>query len=174
MVLLRLEDVMDQSGMLYEIWTLPGHVSQSGEPREIRTSDHVEKLLNSYIQWVLDNKLFLSGKSSYRGLNPKMPFIPNDNFEGYSLSKREKDAAPTLPITMNKKLSTLLDVAGFKGVTPSSFRDSGIYMMYANSAKHNELMDFTGIRSKATLDAKIRPHEVSLEVVLNKVFRNIK
>tara|TARA_R110002111_G_scaffold70252_1_gene113398 strand:+ start:577 stop:717 length:141 start_codon:yes stop_codon:yes gene_type:complete len=46
--------------------------------------------------------------------------------------------------------------------------------MYANSAKHNELMDFTGIRSKATLDAKIRPHEVSLEVVLNKVFRNIK
>ena len=171
---LRLEDVMDKSGILFKIWTLPEYVAQSGEAREIRTSDHVEKLLNTYIQWVVDNKLFNSGKTSYRGLNPKMPFILNDNFEGYSLSKRDKNSSPTLPVTMNKKLSGLLNVAGFKGVTPSSFRDSGIYMFYANKAKHVDLMDFTGIKSKATLDAKIRPHEVALEVVLNNVFKNIK
>ena len=171
---LRLEDVMDKSGEFYAIWTLPDYVSQNGEARELRTANHIVKIMESYIQWWIDNDFHSSGKVAYRGRNPKAPFILNDNFEGYSLSKREKNASPTIPVTMNKKLTSLLDNAGYKGVTASSFRDSGIKLMWDHKAHYNDLKDMTGIKTKSTLDAKIRPHEVEIDTVLNNVFRNIK
>jgi integrase len=171
---LRLEDVMDKSGKFHSIWTLPGYVAQNGEARELGTSDHIIKIMQSYINWWIANDLHSSGKFAYQGRDPKASFILNDNFEGYTLSKREKGGPQTLPVTINKKLLSLLITAGYKGVTPSAYRDSGIKLMWDSGGHYNDIMDFTGIKSKSTLDAKIRPHEIEIGVVLNNVFRNIR
>lgn len=171
---LRLEDVMDKSGEFYSVWTLPEYVAQGGKGREVRTSEHIAKIMARYVQWWIDNDLHSSGKVAFKGRNPKAPFILNDNFEGYSLSKRDKNGSPVVPVTMNKKLTSLLENAGFKGATASTFRNSGIKIIWDNGAKYNDLKDMTGIKTKSTLDAKIRPHEYELESVLNNVFRNIK
>lgn len=170
---LRLEDVMDRDGQFYRIWVLPDHVAQNGEAREIRTSDHIAKLMQDYIDWWIANGLFASGKKAYRGRDPKAPFIVNDNYEKYALSKREKDGAGVLPVALNKKLNTLLEVAGMKGCSASSFRDSGIKIFFDNGARYNDLRDITGIKTKKSLDSKIRPHEAELTLVMNGLFRNI-
>ena len=170
---LRIEDVMDRDGQFYRIWVLPEHVAQNGDEREIRTSEHIAKLMQDYIDWWIANGLYESGKKAYQRRDPKAPFILNDKYEKYALSKREKDGAGVLPIALNKKLNNLLEVAGMKGCTARSFRDSGIRMFYENGAKYNDLRDFTGIKTKKSLDGKIRPHEAELESVMNGIFRNI-
>jgi integrase len=170
---LRIEDVMDKDGQFYQIWILPDYVAQNGEAREIRTSDHIAKIMQDYIDWWIANDLFASGKKAYQGRDPKAPFIVNDNYEKYALSKREKNGVGVLPVALNKKLNALLEVAGFHGCSASSFRDSGIKMFYDNGARYNDLRDFTGIKTKKSLDGKIRPHEAELESVMNNLFRNM-
>lgn len=170
---LRLEDVMDRDGEFYRIWELHDHVAQNGEAREIRTSDHIAKLMQGYIDWWIANGLYGSGKKAYQGRDPKAPFILNDNYEKYALSKREKGGSGVLPVALNKKLNALLDNAGIKGCSASSFRDSGIKMFYDNGARYNDLKDFTGIKTKKSLDNKIRPHQAELEVIMNNLFRNM-
>jgi len=172
--LLRLEDVMDASGEFYSIWTIPSHASYNGEAREIRTSDHVAKLLQKYIDWWKANDLYPSGKKSYQGRDPKAHFVLNDNFQPYSLSRRKAGEAEIVPVGLNDKLNEMLSKAGYKGVTASSIRDSGIKMYWDAGAHHNDLKDFTGIKTKASLDRKIRPHEADLSEVLNRVFKTVK
>lgn len=170
---LRLEDVMDRDGQFYRIWVLPDHVAQNGEAREIRTSDHIDTIMQDYMDWWIANGLYKSGKKAYQGRDPKAPFIVNDNYEKYALSKREKDGAGVLPVALNKKLNSLLENSGMKGCSASSFRDSGIKMLYDNGARYNDIRDFTGIKTKKSLDGKIRPHEAELESVMNDLFRNM-
>lgn len=172
--LLRLEDLMDASGEFYSIWTLPSHVSYNGDPREIRTSIHVANLLQKYINWWISNDLYSSGKKSYQGRDPKAYFIINDNFAPYSLSRRKAGEAETVPVGLNDKLNELLAKSGYRGVTASSIRDSGIKQFWDAGAHHNELKDFSGIKTKTSLDQKIRPHEAELSEVVNRVFKTIK
>ena len=172
-ILLRLEDVMDRDGQFYRIWVLPDHVAQNGEAREIRTSDHIDKIMQDYIGWWIANGLYESGKKAYQGRDPKAPFIVNDNYEKYALSKREKVGAGVLPVALNKKLNSLLENAGMKGCSPSSFRDSGIKLLFDNGARYNDIQDFSGIKTKKSLDNKIRPHEAELSAVMDGLFRNL-
>lgn len=58
--------------------------------------------MQGYIDWWIANDLFASGKKAYQGCEPKAPFIVNDNYEKYALSKREKDGAGVLPVALNK------------------------------------------------------------------------
>lgn len=46
-------------------------------------------------------------------------------------------------------------------------------MFYDNGARYNDLRDFTGIKTKKSLDGKIRPHEAELTSVMNGLFRNL-
>jgi hypothetical protein len=164
---------MDKDGQFYRTWVLPDYVAQNGEEREIRTSDHIDNIMQDYMDWWIANGLYESGKNAYQGRDPKAPFILNDNYEKYALSKREKDGVGVLPVALNKKLNALLENAGMKGCSASSFRDSGIKMYYDNGARYNDLRDFTGIKTKKSLDGKIRPHEAELENVMNNLFRNL-
>jgi hypothetical protein len=100
---LRLEDVMDRDGQFYRIWVLPDHVAQNGEAREIRTSDHISIIMQKYIDWWVANGLHESGKIAYQGRDPKAPFILNDNYEKYALSKRVSGGPGVLPMAINKK-----------------------------------------------------------------------
>ncbi len=170
---LRLEDVMDRDGRFFKIWTLPSHVAQNGNAREIRTSNHIAKIMQQYIDWWIANGLYESGKDAYQGRDPKAYFILNDNYERYGLTAREKGGVGLLPLALNKKLNSFLENAGMKGCTASTFRDSGIKLMWDNGAHYNDLKDFTGIRTKKSLDSKIRPHEAELESVMNGLFRNV-
>jgi hypothetical protein len=170
---LRLEDVMDKSGKFKSKWMLPDYVAQNGEKRELRTSIHIVKIMQDYIDWWKANGLYQSGKESYQGCDPKAPFILNDNYEKYALSKREKGGANVLPIALNKKLNSMLEVAGMKGCTPSSFRDSAIKIYFDNGCHYNDLKAISGIKTKKSLDSKIRPHEAELDSVMNGLFKNV-
>lgn len=170
---LRLEDIMDKDGSFYKIWVLPDYVAQNGTSRELRTSDHIAKVLQQYIDWWKANGLYQSGREAYQGCDPKAHLILNDNYEKYSLSKRGRNGTGYLPIALNKKLNTMLETAGMKGCTASSLRDSGIKLMWDKGAHYKDLMELTGIKTKKSLDSKIRPHEAELESVVNNVFRNI-
>mgnify|MGYP000165065557 CR=1 FL=1 len=170
---LRLEDVMDRDGSFYRIWTLPSHVAQNGDEREIRTSNHIALIMQQYIDWWIANELYESGKDAYQGRDPKAHFILNDNYQRYGLTAREKGGAGLLPLALNKKLNSFLENAGMKGCTASAFRDSGIKLMWDNGACYNDLKSFTGIKTKKSLDSKIRPHEAELESVMNGLFINI-
>tara|TARA_B100002049_G_scaffold223617_1_gene194290 strand:+ start:5495 stop:6148 length:654 start_codon:yes stop_codon:yes gene_type:complete len=170
---LRLEDVMDMSGQFYNIWTLPNYVAQNGEAREIRTSTHIVKIFQKYIDWWIANDLYSSGRKAYQGRDPKAPFIVNDKYQAYALSKRSGNTTSVLPIALNNKLNAMLDNAGMKGCTASSLRDSGIKLFYDAGARYNDLRDFTGIKTKKSLDGKIRPHEAELESVMNTLFRSV-
>ncbi|MBT43579.1 MAG: integrase [Idiomarina sp.] len=171
---LRLQDVMDKTGDFFSVWTLPAHASQNGEPRELRTADHIASVMGRYIKWWEDNDLYGTGQASYRGRDRMAPFILNDNYEPYALTKRSAGDRARHPVSMNKKLNSLLKTAGFDNATASTFRDSGIKLHWDNGAKYNDLKQFTGIKSKKAIDAKVRPHEAELTSVLSKVFRNIQ
>lgn len=170
---LRLEDVMDRDGSFYRIWKLPSHVAQNGDEREIRTSNHIALIMQQYIDWWIANELYESGKDAYQGRDPKAHFILNDNYQRYGLTAREKGGAGLLPLALNKKLNSFLENAGMKGCTASAFRDSGIKLMWDKGARYNDLKSFTGIKTKKSLDSKIRPHEAELESVMNGLFRNV-
>jgi integrase len=170
---LRLEDVMDKNGQFYKVWILPDYVAQNNEARELHTSDHIAEIMQGYIDWWKANGLYQTAKVAYQGCDPKAPFILNDNYEKYALSSREKGAAGSLPVALNKKLNSLLETAGMKGCSASNFRDSGIKLIWDNGAHYNDVKDFTGIKTKKSLDSKIRPHEAELESVMNGLFRNV-
>lgn len=170
---LRLEDILDKDGSFYRIWVLPDYVAQNGEAREIRTSDHIAKSMQQYLDWWKAKNLNLSHRKAYQGLEPKSHFILNDNYERYRVTRRAKDGGGYIPLALNKKLNSLLENAGMKGCTVSSFRDSGIKLFYDHGAKYNDLKDFTGIKTKKALDGKIRPHEAELDSVMNQLFRSV-
>jgi hypothetical protein len=46
-------------------------------------------------------------------------------------------------------------------------------MLYDNGARYDDIRDFTGIKTKKSLDGKIRPHEAELASVMNNLFRNL-
>lgn len=48
-----------------------------------------------------------------------------------------------------------------------------ICVTVANGCHYNDLKDFTGIKTKKSLDSEIRPHEAELELVMNGLFRNV-
>lgn len=79
--LLRLEDVMDQSGEFYRVWVLPKSVAYTGEARELMTADHVLPALEKYMDWRIKNNLFLTNLHSYRRSDPKSYFFLNDRFD---------------------------------------------------------------------------------------------
>ena len=61
-----------------------------------------------------------------------------------------------------------------QGVTPSTFRDLWIKAMYDVGCGYSDLQAVSGIKSKATLDKKVRPSEQELEVVFKSIFNRVK
>lgn len=172
--LIRLEDLMDSSGKFRSVWTLPSYAAYNGEERKIRISEHVAELLQQYMNWWVANDLYPSGENSYQGRDPKAFFILSDNFQPYSLSRRKAGEAETVPVGLNDKLADMLSKAGYKGLKASSIRDSGIKMMWDSGARHSSLKELTGIKTKASLDIKIRPQEAEMSEVINRVFKTIE
>jgi integrase len=172
--LIRLEDVVDQSGEFYRIWTLPGHAAYTGEPRELRTEDHILPFLNAYMDWRIEKKACLSNRSWYRGSDPKSPFFLNDRLGSFSLSPRAKGGSDYQPRAMNEKLRSFIEKAGIEGATPRTFRDSCIKAMYDAGCHYKDLMLITGIKQKETIDRKVRPREQELQKVFQEVFGRVR
>jgi len=172
--LLSLESVMDKNGDFFKVWVLPDYVSYTGEARELQTADHILPILDSYMSWRADKKLHTSNISWYRDSDPKSPFFLNDNGGEFALSLRKKGTHNYQARSMIDKLKTYIKNAGISGATPSTFRDSWVKTMYDNGCQYNELKLISGIKSKETLDRKIRPQQRELEVVFQDVFRRVK
>tara|TARA_Y100001001_G_scaffold158908_1_gene179093 strand:+ start:10235 stop:10915 length:681 start_codon:yes stop_codon:yes gene_type:complete len=172
--LLRLEDVMDRGGEFYRIWTLPAHTAYTGEPRELRTEDHVLPFFEAYMVWRESKETWTSNQNWYRGTDPKSPFFLNDRLGEFSLSPRSKGGSDYQPRAMNEKLKSFIRKAGIEGVTPRTFRDSCIKAMYDAGCHYNDLMLITGIKQKETIDRKVRPREKELKKVFQEVFGRVK
>lgn len=176
--LLPLRLLMAETGQWYKVWTLPAEYSYNGISRELRTSDHVIKVLDAYVDWLKSNSIGKSNLHTYRQLNPDMKFFVNDKGEPFKLTKRAKAKSngevSFQTRSMDDKLKGFIANAGIKGATVSTFRNSWIKMMHTHGCGYQDLKDISGIRTKATLDAKIKPVEHELQKVFNSVFSRIK
>ncbi|MGX1201012.1 site-specific integrase [Marinobacter sp. MBR-105] len=172
--LLRLEDVMDQSGDFFRIWTLPDSTAYNGEARELHTEDHVLPFFEAYMDWRLGEELCLSNQSWYRGSDPKSAFFLNDRGEPYKLSPRKKGSTDYQPRAMSAKLKSFIEKAGIEGATVATFRDSWVKAMYEAGCHHKDLMRVSGIKQKETIDRKTRPAIQDLEKVFKDIYSRVR
>lgn len=172
--LLRLEDVMDQSGEFFRIWVLPASTAYNGEARELHTEDHVLPFFEQYMHWRVLKGWGTSNQSWFRGSDPKSQFFLNDRAEPFKLSPRKKGGSDYQPRSMSARLKTFIDNAGIQGVTVSTYRDSWVKIMYENGCHYKELMRVSGIKQRETLDRKIRPQIQDLDKVFKDIFSRVK
>lgn len=173
--LLKLKDVMDESGQFYRIWTLPADAAYNGEARELHTEDHVLPFFEAYMDKRIENQQFLCKRSWYRHSDPESRFFLNDRGVEFAMSSRsEKKPEQKQPASMNNKLRQLIANTRIKGAKPSTFRDTFIKNMYEAGCGYAELMKVSGIKGKDTLDRKIRPHQRELEEVFKNLFSRVK
>lgn len=172
--LLRLEDVMDQSGEFSRIWVLPESAAYNGEARELHTENHVLPFFEEYMAWRLSEGWGLSNKSWYRGSDPKSFFFLNDRGQPFKLSPRKKGSSDYQPRAMQSKLKAFIDNAGIEGVTVSTYRDSWVKTMYDNGCHYKELMRVSGIKQKETIDRKTRPAIQDLDKVFKDVYSRVR
>ncbi len=172
--LLRLEDVMDQSGEFFRIWTLPVSVSYNGEARELHTEDHILPFFERYMDWRVSEHLYTSNQAWYRGSDPKSHFFLNDHGEPYKLSPRKKGATEYQPRSMTAKLKSFIQKAGIEGATVATYRDSFVKAMYDQGCHHKDLMRVSGIKQKETIDRKIRPQIQDIDKVFKSVFSRVR
>jgi|GEM_PF-1183101 len=172
--LLRLEDVMDQSGDFSRIWTLPSSTAYNSEERELHTEDHVLPFFEQYMDWRVSEGLYLSNQSWYRGCDPKSHFFLNDRGEPYKLSPRKKGSSDYQPRTMQAKLKTVIEKAGIEGATAATFRDSWVKAMYDHGCHHKDLMRVSGIKQKETIDRKTRPAVQDLDKVFKDIYSHVR
>lgn len=172
--LLRLEDVMDQSGDFFRIWTLPASTAYSGEARELHTEDHVLVFFEHYLDWRLTKELCLSNQGWYRGSDPKSAFFLNDRGEPYKLSPRRKGSTDYQSRAMSAKLKSFIEKAGIEGATVATYRDSWVKAMYEAGCHHKDLMRVSGIKQKETIDRKTRPAIQDLEKVFKDIYSRVR
>lgn len=172
--LLRLEDVMDQSGEFYRIWTLPFTTAYNGDARELHTENHVLPFFEAYMDIRVQNQQHLSNQSWYRHSDPKSFFFLNDRGEKFKMSPRKAGSLDYQPVSMNSKLKQLIANTSIQGAKPSTFRDTFIKNMYEAGCGYKELMKVSGIKGKETLDRKIRPQERELTEVFKNLFSRVK
>jgi len=172
--LIRLEDIMDQSGDFFRIWTLPLSVAYNGEARELHTEDHVLPFFEQYIDWRVSKGLYLSNQSWYRGSDPKSQFLLNDKGEPYKLSPRKKGSTDYQARAMSAKLKTYIEKTGIEGATVATFRDSWVKAMYDSGCHHKDLMLVSGIKQKETIDKKTRPAIQELEQVFKHIYSRVR
>lgn len=174
---LPLNALMSESGSWYKRWVLPEEFSFHGEARELCTADHVIPALDVYVDWLKSKEVGGSNLHTYRQLDGEMKFIVNDNYKPFALTKRKKplnDGAVSYQTrALDDKLKGFILNAGIQGARVSTFRDSWVKMMYDNGCGYNELKSVSGIKTKSTLDAKIRPLERELQQIFNSVFSRI-
>lgn len=172
--LLRLEDVMDQSGEFFRIWTLPGHTAYNGDARELHTGDHVLPFFEAWVDWRVTERLHTSNQHRFRGLDPKSSFFLNDLGEPYKLSPRKKGSSDYQPRAMSAKLKSFIEKAGIEGVTVATYRDSWIKAMWDAGCHHKDLMSVSGIKQKETIDRKVKPAIQDLEKVFRAIYSRVK
>jgi integrase len=172
--LLRLEDVMDQSGEFFRIWTLPSSTAYNGDERELHTDEHVLPFFEQYMEWRASERLYASNQSWYRGSDPKSHLFLNDRGEPFKLSLRKKGSTEYQPRVMNSKLKSFIEKAGIEGATVATFRDSWIKAMYDHGCHHKDLMRVSGIKQKETIDRKTRPAIQDLEKVFKDIYSRVR
>jgi hypothetical protein len=174
MSLITTEDIMAINGEFFRIWVLPAHASYNGEPREIRTEDHLLPFFESYVKFRIENEWCTSNLESHRGLAPDKPFLLNDQGKPYKLTERKAKPGSYQARSMTEHLKRMIARTDLYGATPASFRDSFIKGMHDAGCGWADLMKVTGIKQKRTLENKVRPHEKELEKVLKSLFSRVR
>ena len=172
--LIRLEDIMDQSGDFSRIWTLLASTAYNGEARELHTEDHALLFFEQYMDSRVSEGLYLSNQSWYRGSDPQSQFFLNDRGEPYKLSPRKKDSTDYQARAMSAKLKSFIEKAGIEGVTVSTYRDSFVKAMYDAGCHYKDLMRASGIKQKETIDRKTRPAIQDLDKVFKAIYSRVK
>lgn len=172
--LLRLEDVTDQSGEFFRIWTLPASTAYNGDARELHTDDHVLPFFEQYMEWRVSEGLYASNQSWHRGSDPKSHFFLNDRGEPFKLSPRKKGSTDYQPRVMNAKLKSFIEKAGIEGATVATFRDSWVKAMWEAGCHYKDLMTVSGIKQRETIDRKVRPSVQDLQAVFKHIYGRVR
>lgn len=173
---IKVKDVISPSGEFYQVWVLPKHASYNNESREIHTEDHVLSFFESYVLFRIKNNWGLSNLSSYKGLDPESCFFLNDNGKEYKLTGSDRGTGKISyqARSMNEQLKRMISKTDIQGATPASFRETFIKMMYEAGCQWEELKLVTGIKTKKTLENKVRPEVRELEQVYKTIFKGVK
>lgn len=170
---LAIMDVINEQGTLRREIEINSDLAYNDVPRVITIADHLKPVLEAYINWLIDNGVNQSGCESYRGLVPTGAFIVNDKYQSFPLIKRSESGAYTAN-AMNKKITSLIKNTNIEGARVSTLRDSWIKELYNNGLSIKELMAISGIKSKQTLDSKLKPTAREMSAVINDIYSRVK
>lgn len=172
---LELGHVMHQNGEFFRVWVLPAHIAYNGIARELQTADHILEVFERYVEWRVERSIGVSNLSSYRGLSPDTELYRNDRGEPFAVTGSERSGKTYYqPRSMTEMLKRMIARTSLQGVTPGTLRDSWIKQMHDLGCRYSDLQAITGIRSKTTLDRKLRPTEHELEQVFKSAFSRVK
>lgn len=170
---LSVMDVINEQGALRREIELNSELAYNDVPRVIQVADHLKPAIEAYVSWLIDNNVHPSGCESYRGLVPAGAFIVNDKYQSFPLIKRSPSGAYTAN-AMNKKITSLIKNTNIEGARVSTLRDSWIKELYNNGLAVRELMAISGIKSKQTLDSKLKPTAREMSTVINDIYSRVK
>lgn len=170
---LMMMDVLTEQGALRGEININSQLAYNDVPRTVPIADHLKPTYEAYLEWLKANLVYQSGCDSFRGFSATGAFIVNDNFKPYPLIKRSQGGALS-PNAMNKKIMAMIKNTGIEGARVSTLRDSWIKQMYDHGCQIKELMAVSGIRTKKTIDQKIKPTSKELYAVINDIYSRVK
>jgi len=127
--LLKIQDVLKTNGDIRDLGRLPASYTKNGKSRIfIQVESDQKEAIKKYIDYRIENKLRLSDKSEFRGLQPDSPFYLARGASGFALgaktySKADGSIAESkVCSSMQQLITSLLKGVGVRGGSSHSGR----------------------------------------------------
>ena len=133
------------NGELNELLIIPDSIAYDDNERPIPLSNEaLQKLIENYITWLLENGINTHIGDSYLGLNPNAQLFVDDNYKPYTVQSRGDALSPN---KMNKFLDSLIKKTELwdKGIRRKSFIRTYIIQAYKSGLSVTDLMLVTGL-----------------------------
>jgi len=133
--LLKVSDLMDQNGRLYDRLTVPPEYNPSGKSKLliIPQQGYLREIIDRYAERRVELKHGITNMGVYRNLNPDSCFFLDDNGQPFKLTPRvsgDTEIAQMQPIRMRRLFKSFILP---EGVTPTSLNRSFVLNFYCAS-----------------------------------------
>lgn len=133
--LVRVRDLMDDKGRIYNQLTIPPEYNPSGKTKLIfiPQTGYLRQILDRYVQFRIDHEQFITNLGIYRHLNPDSFFFLDDHSQPFHLTSRTKGdtaIAQMQPFRMRRLFKSFVFP---EGVTPISLNQSFALNFYKAS-----------------------------------------
>lgn len=176
--LIKVHDLINERGEVYEKWALPAAFSRNNEDRVIEMSEAFCSSVDKYLEWYVKQPIpgeFRHSLNTYRGLSRKAPMLLNDRLNGYAMNEREVISGLSYqPTNLNNKVKGMLKKADLDWATAKTFSDSLIVNLSRNGADVNQIMKAFGYKSRQAVLDKINGNLLNLSDAINSCYSRIK